>query len=113
MRISCNSRTLSGSSTARSHWYSSASRSFAISRAFMATGACASRPVIALAFAMPRLLFLRNTRLDLFFEPVPVQPPQKVFQLALFLLAKVLQVIQQPLRTGSRLPVALLQACLQ
>src|SRR5450759_3782874 len=79
----------------------------------MATGACASRPVIALAFAMPRLLFLRDARLDLFFEPVPIQTLQKVFQLALFLLAKILQADEQPLRSDLRIPVRLLQALLQ
>src|SRR5579859_204471 len=62
---------------------------------------------------MQRLLFLWNARLNLFFKPVRVQVFQKVFQFALFLPAKVLQVIEQPLRPDLRIPAHLLNALLQ
>src|SRR5713226_2111411 len=114
MRISCSPRMLLGSSTACSHRYRSSSRAFAISRALATTGARASRPVMALAFAMRlRLYFLRDTRLDLFFQPVSIQAHQEAFQLALFLLAKALQAVEQPLRAGSRISARMLQARLQ
>src|SRR6266852_8359614 len=68
---------------------------------------------MALAFAMlPRLYFLRDTRLDLFFQPVSIQAHQEAFQLALFLLAKALQAVEQPLRAGSRISARMLQALL-